>query len=178
MLHNPGLPLLKTDRRSGRRTTPPASHTGRREEPLLVQGSASSAPPPLLNLSNTDCETSPDSSDSVRRKPTPDLLELSSKYETIHRQNLTRTQSGPSRPKPLHQLQEQPRPWSDTARLGTKPRQLEPIVNPPHLVIPRQRGLNGLHLSVNYSGQAVRTVLEPIIAISQQGEEREEDTTV
>ena len=181
LLHNPGLPLLKTDRRTGRRTTPPSIQTDRPEEARLVQGSASSAPPPLLNLNNMDCESCNDPSDSIRRKPTPDLLELSSKYETLHRQSLTRTQSGPSRPRALHQVPEQVRPWSDTARLQTKPRQLEPLVNPPHLLIPRQRGLTGLHLSVNYSaqpGQSVRSVLEPIIAISQQGDGQEEDTTL
>ena len=185
MLHNPSLPLLaRTERRRVTRQTPPTSGSlkpltdlaaaaGRPDEAVLVSSSASSAPPPLLNLS-TECESCSDPSEGPRRRPTPDLLELSSKYETFHRQTLTRTQSGPSRARPLSNLQEQPRPWSDTTRIHSKPRQLEPILNPPHLVIPRQRGLTGLHLSCNYSAQPGRSVLQPITA----NREEEEDTNV
>ena len=185
MLHNPSLPLLaRTERRRVTRQTPPTSGSlkpltdlaaaGRPDEAVLVSSSASSAPPPLLNLSSTECESCSDPSEGPRRRPTPDLLELSSKYETFHRQTLTRTQSGPSRARPLSNLQEQPRPWSDTTRIHSKPRQLEPILNPPHLVIPRQRGLTGLHLSCNYSAQPGRSVLQPITA----NREEEEDTNV
>ena len=202
LMHNPSLPLLhKTERMLVRRGTggggtPPTSGS---LKPLanLPAGRQveSTGPPPLLNLSNLECESCCEPPEGGRRKPTPDLLELSSRYETLHRQTLTslaRTQSGPALPSRQVRPPEPPRPWSDTARLvPTKPRQLEPLVAPAlgarlgareHLVIPRQRGLTGLHLSCNYSATNNRTVLEPI-AVShnhqeEEEEEEEEDTTV
>ena len=109
---------------------------------------------------------------------TPDLLELSTMYENIYKQTLTRTQSGPvsrpeSRPRwdmrhwsrywPLitRSVMSEQRPWTDGGGKA-KPRQLEPLFQAPgrHLIIPKQRGLGGLHLSCNYSRN--NKVLEPI----------------
>ena len=193
-MHNPSLPHLhKTERMLVRRGTPPTSGS---LKPLasLSAGrqleSGSSGPPPLLNLSNMECESCCEPVEASRRKPTPDLLELSSRYESLHRETLTsiaRTQSGPALPSRQVRPPEQARPWSDTARLlPAKPRQLEPLVGPApplgareHLVIPRQRGLTGLHLSCNYSANNNRTVLQPIaVNHHQEEEEEEEDTTV
>ena len=192
-MHNPSLPLLhKTERMLVRRGTPPTSGSLKPLASLSTgrQESGSSAPPPLLNLSNMECESCCEPAEATRRKPTPDLLELSSRYESLHREtltsltSLTRTQSGPALTSRQVRPTEPARPWSDTARLlPAKPRQLEPLVPPPpplgdrdHLVIPRQRGLTGLHLSCNYSANNNRTVLQPI-AVSQHQEE-EDDTPV
>ena len=186
-MHNPSLPLLhKTERMMVRRGTPPTSGTLKPLAPLSAGRQGSSGPPPLLKLSNTDCESCCEPSEGSRRKPTPDLLELSSRYETLHRETLTslaRTQSGPALPSRQARPAEPLRPWSDTARLlPAKPRQLEPLVVPApvltgreSLVIPRQRGLTGLHLSCNYSATNNRTVLEPIANTQKL---REEDTTL
>ena len=99
-MHQPSLPLLhRTERRMVRRgpqliqSSPPSSGSLR---PLtnLSAGRQDRTPPPLLNLSTMDCESCCESTETGRRKPTPDLLELSSRYETLHRQSLARTQSG------------------------------------------------------------------------------------
>lgn len=187
-MHNPSLPLLhKTERMMVRRGTPPTSGTLKPLAPLSAGRQGSSGPPPLLKLSNTDCESCCEPSEGSRRKPTPDLLELSSRYETLHREtltSLTRTQSGPALASRQARPADPSRPWSDTARLlPAKPRQLEPLAGPAppareHLVIPRQRGLTGLHLSCNYSANNNRTVLQPIANTQKQLGEQEEDTTV
>ena len=52
-----------------------------------------SAPPPPLSLTHVDCDPCCDIgaiSDNNKRKQTPDLLELSQKYETIHKQTVSR----------------------------------------------------------------------------------------
>ena len=171
-MHNPSLPLLhKTERLMVRRGTPPSSGT---LQPLSQLSAG-----PLVKLSPTECETCCEPPEGGRRKPTPDLLELSSRYS----QQYSRTQSGPALPSRPARPAEPLRPWSDTARLlPAKPRQLEPLVVPApvlagreSLVIPRQRGLTGLHLSCNYSATNNRTVLEPIANTQKL---QEEDTTL
>ena len=186
-MHNPSLPLLhKKERMLVRRGNPPTSGSLKPLASLSAGRQESSAPPPLLNLSNMECESCCEPVEASRRKPTPDLLELSSRYESLHRETLTsltslaRTQSGPAMTSRQVRPPEPTRPWSDTARLlPAKPRQLEPLVPPPpreHLVIPRQRGLTGLHLSCNYSTNNNRTVLQPIAITPHQ--EEEDDTPV
>ena len=79
----------------------------------------------------------------------------------------SRTQSGPVSNLRHHQSlgNDQPRPWTDGGK--QKPRQLEPLFNAPigpsqHLIIPKQKGLTGLHLSCNYSGVNQKYLLEPL----------------
>ena len=95
-MHNPSLPLLhKTERMMVRRGTPPTSGSLKPLTSMSGGRQESSAPPPLLNLSNMECETCCEPSEGSRRKPTPDLLELSTRYSEPLT-SLTRTQSGPA----------------------------------------------------------------------------------
>eukprot|EP00090_Calanus_glacialis_P040303 TRINITY_DN70256_c0_g1_i1.p1 TRINITY_DN70256_c0_g1~~TRINITY_DN70256_c0_g1_i1.p1 ORF type:complete len:288 (+),score=71.60 TRINITY_DN70256_c0_g1_i1:244-1107(+) len=149
---------------------------------VISSGSA----PPLPDSPADAASTSPFplDHDSTKRRTTPDLLELSNMYEHIHNKTITRTQSSPANTRPRQLISQRPellpRPWSDTARVQLRPRQLEPLLNAPlasdrHIKIAQQRGLTGLHLSCNYSPSQWRAALDPLIAEPGKLETHTED---
>ena len=166
---------IQCNRTSGKSTLPSYEDIQAR---VISSGSAPPLPDSPADAVIVTTSPFPPEQDGAKRRNTPDLLELSNMYEHIHNQTITRTQSSPAntRPRPLMSQRPEllPRPWSDTARVQLRPRQLEPLLNAPlasdrHIKIAQQKGLTGLHLSCNYTPTQWRAAMDPLISEAGPG---------